>query len=352
MNRKYFSKALLYDERKNIIISMLAQAFMFFMVILMFIADIHNFRIDNSTVRNTTVLASQIPYELIFFICIIMTLYSYKNKESKYSFLFTQPYSRDSILITRIVAHMVTYTVPIIIYGIVSSILIIANKSLFHASASHLIYTLVSRLLSLFVMLTLIVVAIHLLEMLFGKSTAAWLLPFPIAILAAMEARGIYEVTSTKIPFLKDAMHNIYDFCHDNFGFPSGDYLFKDFWAITSLIIILIIALVFYISIILHRKIQFENISGTFMFGFVEKIFRFIISMLIVACITVAICIFGAILWYVIHGLSTSSINSINLNLSNNMEQIVLLFLDIIWAAMTIGIYILIGKIKEKRRLA
>ncbi len=346
MNKKYFSLAILYDERKNIVVSMLAQSFMLLMPILMFIIGIKDLR-NNGGRDGSTVLKHGIPYFMIIVICIVTVFYSYNNKESKYSFLFTQPISRDSIILSRIFAHIASYTVPIIIYGFISSILIYTNKSLFSRSASYLISNLIFRLLVLFIVLTMIVMVIHLLQMLFGKSIAAGVFSILIAMIGSLEFLAIQQVVSSKIPFLKTIMKHIIDFSYDILSYIMGGFQSTSFYSWYTVVFILSSLLIFYICVLLNRRIQAENISGLFMFSFVEKIVRFIFSMLIVAFFTVFLSLFIAFICYIFNGSATM----FNFEDSDNTAQIVLLILDIVWSTLTIIVYRLIGRIVNRRRL-
>jgi len=347
MSKKYFSLAIFYDERKNIIISSLAQLFMLCMPMLIFIANLSRLR-DEGRVHNSTILISYIPYFMLFVICVVTVFYSYSNKESKYSFLFTQPFSRDSIVITRTIGQVASYTIPMIIYGIISSILIYTNKSLFIKSPSSLISSLISKLLVIFVMLTLTVAIVQLMQMIFGKSLLAGIVPIPIAILGIIELLSIHEVTSTKIPYAKRLLGHILDFSNKN----SFNLIYKDmdssFYSWQSVILIMITALILYICILLNRRIQIEDMSGMFMFNFAEKIVRFIFSMFVVAFSTIFISLVFTFIYFIFHGNTTE----LNFEASNNTTQMILLGLDILWATLTIIVYRVIGQIINRRRVS
>lgn len=345
MDKKYFSKAVLYDEKKNIIMSMLAHGFLFFITILMFWSSISIYKSDDTKVHNTSVLINNIPYGLMYIICIFTIFYSYNNKESKYNFFFTQPFSRDSIIITRILAHMISYTIPMVFYGIISSILILIHKDIYGDNIHSLIRELNSTLFTLFIVLTIMNLSIHLLEMLLGKSIAAGILPIPICVLIAMEYFGITQVTSKKIPLLRGLYKNIEHYFNRFYDITTNyiDVINYHFNFIQSILVILLIALVFYICVLLNRKIKIENISNTFMFKVVEKIFIFLISMLIVAIFSIMlICLICAVLYVIFQSKEFTT--------SDNATQIMLLFMDIIMAVMSIAVYKLIIKITEKRR--
>lgn len=364
MNNKYFSKALFFDERRTIIFPAGSIFILLFTNIIKFI-EMYPVLLKNtdSDLRATSIFLS-IPYVPILIICLLSVFYSYNNKESKYSFMLTQPFGRDAIIVTKTAAFITSYTLPIFLYGVSSSIIITSNNFLFGQNSKILLQSLFASLLTLFTILTFTIMIVQLMQMLFGKNPVAFTFPAVLTLSLVTDIGIIYPFISTKIPFLKNIIGRILDFILGNNGLTQSKGSHRDIFGLIDnffnksplaacFVFVLISFSILLICILLNRKIKSENISGLFMFKPMENIFKIIISMLISVLLSLLIFLIIYFIASKVTGALSNSeiIEKLNLNLTDNMANILLIFIDILWVALTVFAYKMLGKAMNKRRI-
>ena len=118
---KYFSKALFYDDMSK---SSVPNFCMVFIAMIIPILNLFSNRTLENILSKYHTLEEGIEV-IILFMCIasIASIYeSYNNKDRKYEFMLSQPYSRDAIVITKFISTAIAAIIPIIIYGVMSTI--------------------------------------------------------------------------------------------------------------------------------------------------------------------------------------------------------------------------------------
>lgn len=366
MNNKYFSMALLYDERKNIMYSATAYMITFLTNIFAYFSSIpvgtssKGSPVIDLSSTNISILF-RMQYFLLFGICITTVFYSYINKEKKYAFMLTQPYGRDSIIITRTFAFMLSYTVPLIIYGIISSIILI-NNSIPYSTGYTLIHLLL-KLISTFSILTFCVLLLQLMQMFFGKNITAFIFPPIILSACSLEIALLDSFTSKIIPFLHDAFGFTYMFLQDmdpfwvnNTEFHTAHYYIYNYlresYLPVSIFLIASSILILYWCVLLNRRLQIENISELFMFKFSEVIFNTVFSILITMISTLMLCFlcYNAYSLFTGRIVTTDLINRYGLKGKENIEQTAYLIMNILWIPITVFSYKILAKSICKRR--
>lgn len=343
MTNKYFSKALLYDERNNSFLMMILSS-------LIYVSNLLSFFINyfNSGLLDFRQLLS-VSYGPFIFFTIIVLIESYNHKSDKYNLMLSEPYKRDTIIITKFISYLIGIIIPILIYGILCSIIVFCINGSFSLSTHTTLWTLWRDIFYITLICSLVSAMIQFFQTIFGKPFMAFLMPIVFFfIMIPLTFQLIVLLTSDKIPYLKhfllylkdDLIPNILDF-FVQYTINTNN-LFSNF--ILPSLIMLILTLVFLIAaVLLNRKIQFENISEMFMFRWVHTIFNTLLSILF-SCITVAIVSVLASLL-----LHEAGINP-KLEFSN--PDVVLLFVDFILVILSVFYYKLFAKIQRKRALS
>ncbi|MCM8709529.1 hypothetical protein M2651_00645 [Clostridium sp. SYSU_GA19001] len=370
---KYFSKAVFYTEKKNRLYSMIAYSSLYLWGI---IDTIEKLRMVKANVLYTPPIYYDIfnSYSLITAIAVISVIYSYLEKDKKYYFMLTQPYGRDTILITKTLSYMISYTLPTIIYGLLSFIFLIFNKKYYINYNVYIgnIYGDVMSKLFLSILFTLsaltfIVILMQLLEMCFGKTPAVIIIPISLWYLFFITLSVMHSFISNKLGNLREYMNKTLSFIF-NYGviFQNMENVenkslfliiyesFHNFNPICSLILIALSIALFYIILRLNKKIKTENLSNIFLFKFSERIFNAIFCFTLTILGSLIVC---AAVYYIIsfisgRNLSTLLIIKYGLQGKENIEHTIYLILNILWIPLYILNYNLITKIVNKRRVA
>lgn len=343
MSNKYFSKALLYDERNNT----------YFMISLCGIFYLFNFFAFFASYYNTgyytfsTIFSINGAFPIIFLL--VGLFESYSHKSDKYSLMLTQPYKRDTIIITKFISYFIGIAVPLLAYGLLSSIIVFIFNGSFSVEGKYTLGTLWRNLFLLILICSLISAFVQFLQTLFGKSFMAFLLPFLLIFVAIpLIFTALIPLTSGKIPFLKTFLIYLTDnFLPNTFQSFMVYIMNPNDLLINKVVIvfaILLLTLAFLAaSILLNRRIKFESISDLFMFGCVRTIFK-IVCAILAACITV-------LLVLVITALIAVKLELGHFSSFIN-QDIILLFVDCILVAISILYYRLFNKIEKRRDLS
>jgi hypothetical protein len=363
MNSKYFSRALFYDERSNIAYSALAYSVIFLISILDFTSSLHTLQFIMPNPHYANIALTNFPSPLMLIFAITTVCSSYNRKDVKYSFMLTQPYSRDTIIITKTAACMAGFTVTTVLYGIISFALISYNRIVFGELYKPLMFLLFYRLFALFAMLTFAVMLVQLMQMLFGKSSAAFLIPLVLGFMFATSLGLIYEFTSTKLPFMKNLMKEVLDFLFKYKVVTEGSVAYKGVLGKTayymetsdfsiSVILLLLSCAIFYICILLNRRIKAEATAGLFLFRFSETIFKVITSVFSVVFMTLLFLAAVMIIYQLITGnrISADLARNYGIDGKKNIEDTVNLIINILWIPLMILAYRFLGFIFNKRR--
>jgi hypothetical protein len=356
MKNKYFSPALFYDEVRSIIfgatlcnILFLALASYSFLVFPMNI-------LNNSTES----ISVKMPVGFLYIVIIAVLFTSYNNKDIKYSFMLTQPYSRDAIIITKTVGFMLTYTIPLIIYGIMASSILIQNKLGLGSNYGVAFNLLFTKLFATFVTLTFIVMLMQLMQMLFGKNALAAVIPFGIGVIGFITMGIIYIFASDKLPFIR----NIIDFILKTlvgYGYENENGLFillgkymKNGDVKISIILAILSILLLFICILLNRRIKTENTSNPYMFKIVEIVTNIIASISIVTLVSLLVVVAVELIHERVTG--TTVFNTIALKYGKETGESIVeigkLVFNIAWIPLSFYMYKLVVYISKKRTVA
>jgi hypothetical protein len=360
---KYFSKALFYVERRERLFALAANIFLCgscFMNFSFTLAAYANNRIEYYNDPFTIV---QGLYGWFIFFAIAAVIASYNQKDKKYYYLLTQPYSRDSIIITKTISYAVSYTIPVVVYGIACFILMTVNKSSLGDNYSFFCSQLFLVLFGLIAALTLITTIIQLMQILFGKTFSAILIPVFMYNMLFLHFEIAKNFITNRLIFLRDFYSYAASFLRGHNEIIIGDITYKSLTDITSsyfykptpfysLIVILFSIVIVVITVALNRRIKAENTAEVFMFSFSEKIFRVILSMVLTVFSTLFI---AMIIYYLISliigtNVSTYFISKYGLKEKELIEHNIYLFINVLWIPMYMLVYKILGKPMNKRR--
>ncbi|MDT8715766.1 hypothetical protein IAI10_03760 [Clostridium sp. 19966] len=353
MRNKYFSMALFYRERKNILWVMISYLITFSFLLLAFYSDFDytkqlfaantnvNFTISNSS---EIIPLLYVPTQFFVILSIIMVIVSFFHKEKKYGFMLTEPMSKDAIIITKTVGFIISYTIPIIIYGIVALGILKYNSQIFGSHYSEIVRVLMIRLFSAFALLTFITVVLELFQMLFGHSVAAVFVPNGLFYAFILGLGGFYELLSNRLQFIKDLFRSADNISSNAFDKILVPY-FDHYYVIYSLVLLLVSAFIFYIVLLLNRVLKYEQLSKMLMFRFSEVVFKIVVSLVIIIAVPIILAIIVFIILHFVAGISTFNIDD-----NNDLFQTLLLILNFLWIPMFIFVYRLQTKIINKRR--
>jgi hypothetical protein len=356
MKNKYFSPALFYDEVRSIIfgatlcnILFLALASYSFLVFPMNI-------LNNSTES----ISVKMPVGFLYIVTIAVLFTSYNNKDTKYSFMLTQPYSKDAIIITKTVGFILTYTIPLIIYGIMASSILVQNKLGLGSNYGVAFNVLFLKLFATFVTLTFIVMLMQLMQMLFGKNALAAVIPFGIGIMIFINMGITYNFASDKLPFIKTSI----DFILDKlvgYGYKNQNGLFillgkymKNGDVKISIILAVLSVLLLFICIMLNRRIKTENTSNAYMFKIVEIVTNIIASISIVTVASLLLVIAIQLIHERLVGTTVTRAISLRYGAETreNIVEVVKLVFNIAWIPLSFYMYKLLVYISKKRTVA
>lgn len=367
----YFNKAVFYTEKKNRNSSMLAFSLIYFFELYNTIIQLYAAKNDKAFVPPTpTYVFGNAGF---LFICIALTsiVYSYLEKDKKYYFMLTQPYSRDSIIITKTVSFIASYTIPTIVYGIVSYIIVALNKKYYYFYNQYIgdyysvvIPKLFLGVLCIIAVLTFLVALLQFFQMCFGKCIAGVVLPFIMLMILSLTSNIMSYFISRKLGPLRDLWQDFTNLMFKSMVIVDGvpqykslaqltwDYLLN-FNLYVSLVLLLISAVLFYLSVLLNRKIKAENTSNIFLFKFTEASFKAVFSLFTSIILSLML---GAILYYLIskilgQNFYTYLMFKYGISGKENIEHSLYLVLDILWIPLTILVYKLFSKIMDKRRV-
>lgn len=368
MDNKYISKALLYDERKIIVGSMLAYSFLYLINILIFLNSLPILRNRADTFSSINSLdehlkfldpyltLANIPYIPLAAICLIAIYQSYDHKDVRYSFMLTQPYSRDSIVISKSAASIIGYTVPMAVYGLLSILLLSLNKDIYGVHLAPMINMILTNLFFAFVMLTLMVSVLQLSQMLFGKNNAAFFMPPALIFIFAISLGAMTLLSSKYIPYLRnilDALGSCFFGSYVIIGskeYPSLASIIIDYLnnptLIPSIAILALAGLITYLCIILNRRVKAENTSGLFMFKFTEVLYKIILSLFFVVMATLLILLIVLLIYKLFTGNSLPEHlrNTLGSDGAERTEEFFNLAANIAWIPMFAFAYKLIGR--------
>lgn len=369
---KYFSKAVFYTERKNRIYTMLAFTLIYLFSIYQNIVYLYAVKKDNAfSPPNPTHIINFGMYTFLV-IVLLSVINSYMNKDKKYYFMLTEPYSRDSIIITKTMSLISSFAVPTLIYGFISFIIVALNKKYYYFynqyigdEFSKVMLQLFLGILFIIAILTFITMLLQFLQICFGKSIAGIILPFiMLAALSTLSSLLSY-FTSRKLGPIRD-FWEFMDNIVFNYGAALGAVIdgvpqSKSLYQLTaeyhnnfnpwiSLALILISIVLLHGSILLNRKLQAENTSNVFSFKFTEVIFKAVFSFFIAVIVSLMFAgIAFSILSLIVGGpYTTHLIEKYGLSGKENIEHTVYLVLNILWIPFTIWVYKLFGKVMKK----
>lgn len=300
-----------------------------------------SFMLSNSS-DAVSLLAIPIPAFIV--VAIITVVISFFHKETKYNFMLTEPISKDSIIITKTVGFILSYTIPIIIYGIISIIVLSYNSSIFGTHYSEIVRILLIRLFATFAILTFTTLAVEILQMLFGHSIAAVFVPNVLfyAFLIAMSL--LYTLLSDRLQFLKDILSSL-DTNITNVCSKLLTRYFLNYYVSYSIVLIAASALIFYIVLLLNRALKYEQLSKLLMFKFTEVITKVVFTLFIISAAPFIVAIIVFLILHFVTGISNFRIDD-----GNNIFETLLLILNFLWIPMFIFVYKLQTKIINKRR--
>jgi hypothetical protein len=371
---KYFSMALFYTEKKNIISSFVAYVVLYFFATLGFIQNLNlsKTQYNYMTPDPTWFIVNSFYYFIA--ISITSVVYSYLEKDKKYYFMLTQGYSRSSIIVTKTLSFMISCILPTIMYTIINFFLVIANKHLYFKEyidgqfVGQYYHSVTSRLFlgafCIIAVVTFITALVQFLQMCFGKSLAALLLPCIMWILLALSINVASGFISRKLGSLRDFIYVSSHFLfgpgtsilhHGTAEYKSLMFLvheyFSNFNLLVSILLLLASILLFSLTITVNRRIKAEATSNIFLFKFSENIFKAVFSLFITIAGTLFI---AAVLYYMGSiipkmNLSTYLINEYGLAGKENIEHTIYLILNMLWIPLAILVYKLMSRILNKR---
>jgi len=366
---KYFSKAIFYSEKKNRINSMLAYMVCYAIALIHFLGNFYAMKKNSLFSGFDRYLTPSYSIDntfLYFFflgICITSVMYSYIEKDKKYYFMLTQPYTRDSMIITKTVSYAVSYIVPTIIYGLVSFVILIINKNYIGSYFNQISIDLFLKLFAILAILTFISAIIQLMQMLFGKMIAGVIFPFIYYFMIFFCLNIMSNFISKKIGSLRNGVDYLNTFLFstgkitvNTEHFKSLPYLILRYmeksYFLISLVLILASLIILLTIIKLNRKVKAENTSDIFLFKFSEIIFKAIFSIVFTVVISLFI---SGVLYYLYSSIlgmnySTYLMNNYGIAGKENIEHNLYLVLNILWIPLCVVIYKVFSRIMNKRR--
>lgn len=358
---KYFSKALLYTDKKTLISSFIAYSVFLIFGLLAFILalyrsvsldDFKQINILNIEAVNPSYIAINM-YVVFIVICIVTIVNLYNDKDKKYYYMLTQPYTRDSIIITKTIGAAISYVIPIVVYGIVCIIIMTVNHNYYGIYYTQIASQLLVRLLTLIILLTFITVFIQLMQMLFGRCMNAVVLPPILYFMLFLSSTIMGQFISKKIDFLRQLNNSIaqYVFNLQELLYLMLRYIDKPYW-LASIMFSLASAAIVYITILLNRKVAAENTFNMFMFKSSETVFKIVFTLFITLVSTLFI---SGVLYYIcssVKGInySTYLMQKYGISGKENIEQNLYLVLNLLWIPVFTLIYKVYGKILNIRR--
>lgn len=361
---KYFNKALFFAERRIMLGSMAAYSLIYLSCLLQTFIDMRlPAKVLNEILPEPPYRAVNVLYLWFVAIAIISVLISYFEKDKKYYFMLTQPFSRDSIIVTKTAGFLISFLVPTILYGITSYIVLIANQNYFGSYYGVFSQHLLLTLLGLTAVITFITMFDQLMQMLFGKAIAGVIFPIVLYFMLFFSLNIGGSFISKRLGFLKNVVGYVNSllFNHGTSFVNSGEFQSASIYALKyienpkiyiSLALIALAAAIFYLSLQLNRRINAENTSSLFLFAFSETIFKVIFSLAIT--IVGSLIISGAIyyLYSSIKGInfSTYLIKTYGLSGKETIEQNLYLVLNILWIPLYAIIYKVFSRLMKLRR--
>lgn len=366
MNR-YFSKALFYTEKKNLINSMLAYSLIYVYGIVYLIGALNESQKYKTLPPNPTDIFGSSIF-LFIAICLTSVIYSYSEKHKKYNFMLTQTYSRDSIVITKTISFVLCYLIPTIIYGILAFIILAINKNHFIGDPwgnyyNEVVSKLLLGILCIIAVMSFLTLVLEFFQMCFGNCIAGVILPVIMAAILSLSSSIIGQFISNKLGALRSYWHNFNNLQFNSVTASNGSISYKSLQQLiteylhyfnisVSLILIAISVLLFYACILLNRKIKVESTANLFLYNFTEISFKAVFSLFIT--VTGSLIIFG-ILYYLgssVIGMNCSTylINKHGLQGKENIEHTIYLVLNILWIPLFAFVYKVFGLILNKRR--
>ncbi|MGL5085529.1 MAG: hypothetical protein ACRC68_07395 [Clostridium sp.] len=276
---KYFSKALFYDETRKCIGTFTLTS------VILIIKIIEFFTFKSIDTNKYASFDDAVVFTSFFIACGIMAnLYeSYNNKEAKYGFMLTQPYKRDAIVFTKFITTILSFIIPLLIYGIISTVILMGNSSL------DLVKELWSTILVSISCASLITATIQLSNKFIGVTVIATFMPivavviFPVLMVVLLGLTPIYVYSEEITSFLKPIIENLVRLL------PVDTMSQADVMIIFSVIIIALTIIVLGLSIILNRKIAYEKTTDLFLFKSVEVFFTYLVSLFLAVIIVIFI---------------------------------------------------------------
>lgn len=369
---KFFSRAIFYTEKKNRAYSMAAFSWIY-------LYGIYDILVNLYTTRNDKAFFPPNPTDIIYnfisaFIIIVLlsVINSYMDKEKKYYFMLTGPYSRDSIIVTKTISTISSFLIPTIIYGLISFIIVLLNKKYYYFynqyvgnEFSRIIPQLFLGILFIISILTFVVMLLQLLQMCFGKSAAGIILPFILLAALSVLSSMLSYFTSKKLGPIRDFWEFLDNIVFNKGaalgavidGVPQSKSLYEmaseylnsfNLWISLSLILVSIVIL--YVSVLLNRKLKAENTSNIFSFKFTEVIFKAVFSFFATVVISL---IFGSIAFSIMSLIAgkpytTHLISKYGLSGKENIEHTIYLILNILWIPLTVLVYKFFSKLMKK----
>jgi ABC-type transport system involved in multi-copper enzyme maturation permease subunit len=346
---------------------MLAYGFCYTVALVQFVGSLYEVKkrnaFSNAYDYATPTYPINVMYFFFFAICITSVIYSYMEKDKKYSYMLTQPYSRDSIVITKAISFSVSYIVPTAIYGLISFIILLINKAYIGSYFTKVSTELFLKLFGIIAILTFISILIQLFQMMFGKMIAGIIFPFIYYFMLFFSLNIMGSFISKRLGELRTTIDhlNMFLFSTGRITVNTSEfktlfylalrYLEKSYF-LASLILLLVSICVMFLIINLNRKIKVENTSDIFLFKFSETIFKAIFSLAFT--VVGSLFISGAIyyLYSSIIGMnvSTDLMNKYGIAGKEAIEQNLYLVLNLLWIPLYMFIYKLLGKLMKKRR--
>ncbi len=365
---KYFNKALFYTEKKNILASMSAYGIFYAIALLQFSGNFFALKriskLSNITDYTTPAYTLNFMYFFFFAFCITTVVYSYMEKDKKYYFMLTQPYSRASIIVTKTISFIISIIVPAIIYGVISFLILAFNKTYLGSNFGKLSVDLFLKLFSIIAILVLLSTLLQLFQMVFGKMIAGVIFPVIYVCMVFLSLSLMKNFVSKKIGVIRTAIEYINTFLFSpgklhvgeksfsTLSFSTINYMDKCFF-LTSIILLLISTILVYATIKLNSKIKAENTSDIFMFRFSEVIFKVIFSLTFTI---IGSLIISGLLYYLYSAVlgmnySTYLMNNYGIQGKESIEHNLYLVLNILWIPIFTLIYRLFSKIMNRRRV-
>lgn len=338
MNKKYFSKALCYADRAHYF-SILIITSLFFVF---------------SSLINLTSGPKSIPRLLdihllstpIILINSIIIFFSYTAKKSKQFYMTTQPYSRDAMIITKLISFSLSFIIPVVIYGVIILLLYLTGTAgitdIMNHSINSPMLTLWKNIFIISIGFTSMVSGIQFLQVLFGKCKYAFLIPFVFAVF-------IIPITGTLIVLYLTGVSSA--FGNYLWGISKsiaqcilsyGDYILENqAWGLINDTLHIVIFTP--LTIFLNRRVKSEKAGDIFIFKPIEIICKILLAAFIGFC---AISLLSAIS-LLIYAKFTS--NSIDIDIPDTITRIICILILIAGSGLSVLSYKIINKIQARR---